>query len=88
MEGVRADPESLKHMVATYALALALFLPGALVGGVVGWIIIRPVNWLLGRFFRGFNVVFDAPPASTAEPSPGACGSAPSSSSFTSACSV
>src|SRR5262249_31343930 len=35
------------------------FLPGAIVGGVVGWFGIRPVNWVLGLFFRGFNWVFD-----------------------------
>ena len=38
---------------------LVLFLPGAVAGGVLGWFIIRPVNWVLGSFFRGFNWVFD-----------------------------
>ena len=37
----------------------AVFLPGALLGGVLGWFIIRPVNAVLGWFFRGFNRVFD-----------------------------
>ena len=41
------------------ASTLVLFLPGAVAGGVLGWFIIRPVNWVLGRFFRGFNWVFD-----------------------------
>jgi multidrug efflux pump len=36
-----------------------LFLPGAVAGGALGWFLIRPVNWALGRFFRGFNWVFD-----------------------------
>ena len=27
--------------------------------GCSGWFVIRPVNWVLGRFFRGFNWVFD-----------------------------
>jgi multidrug efflux pump subunit AcrB len=36
------------------------FLPGALVGGLLGWFIIRPVNGLLGWIFRGFNRLFDA----------------------------
>jgi multidrug efflux pump len=36
------------------------FLPGMLAGGVVGWLIIKPVNSVLGRFFRGFNRLFDA----------------------------
>ena len=35
------------------------FAPGVLVGGVVGWFIIRPVNAVLGWFFRGFNRLFD-----------------------------
>src|SRR5260370_36751505 len=36
-----------------------LFLPGAIIGGVFGWFLIRPINWLLGMIFRGFNWVFD-----------------------------
>jgi multidrug efflux pump len=36
-----------------------LFIPGALVGGALGWIIIRPVNAALGWVFRGFNRYFD-----------------------------
>jgi hydrophobe/amphiphile efflux-1 (HAE1) family protein len=36
-----------------------LFLPGFVAGGAVGWFIIRPVNWVLGHFFRAFNWVFD-----------------------------
>lgn len=38
---------------------LAAFLPGALVGGIAGWFIIKPVNAVLGRLFRGFNYLFD-----------------------------
>jgi len=38
---------------------LALFLPGALAGGALGWFLVRPVNWALGRFFRGFNWLFE-----------------------------
>ena len=33
--------------------------PGALAGGLIGWLIIRPVNAALGWFFRGFNRYFD-----------------------------
>ena len=33
--------------------------PALLAGGVVGWFIIRPVNAVLGWFFRGFNRCFD-----------------------------
>ena len=36
-----------------------LFLPGAVAGGALGWFAIRPVNWALGRFFQGFNWVFE-----------------------------
>jgi multidrug efflux pump len=46
-------------MVRTWGLYLGLFLPGALLGGVVGWLIIGPVNWLLGGCFRAFNWCFD-----------------------------
>ena len=35
------------------------FVPGALVGGVIGWFVIRPVNAGLGWIFRGFNLAFD-----------------------------
>jgi hydrophobe/amphiphile efflux-1 (HAE1) family protein len=38
---------------------LLLFLPGAIVGGLIGWFIIRWVNQILGYVFRGFNWVFD-----------------------------
>ncbi len=35
------------------------FVPGAMIGGLIGWFIIRPVNGLLGWIFRGFNRLFD-----------------------------
>jgi multidrug efflux pump len=53
------ESESLRMTAISYGLHAALFLPGALAGGVVGWLIIRPVNWLLGWVFRAFNVLFD-----------------------------
>ena len=37
----------------------AYFAPGAVVGGLFGLIIIRPVNAVLGWLFRGFNRLFD-----------------------------
>jgi multidrug efflux pump subunit AcrB len=43
----------------SWAITVAYFVPGALVGGLVGWIVIRPVNAGLGWFFRGFNHFFD-----------------------------
>jgi multidrug efflux pump subunit AcrB len=42
------------------AIVSAVYIcPGMLVGGVVGWIIIRPVNAVLGFLFGGFNRWFD-----------------------------
>ncbi|HEV3142292.1 MAG TPA: efflux RND transporter permease subunit [Gemmataceae bacterium] len=35
------------------------FTPGLLIGLLIGWYIIRPVNAVLGTVFRGFNRVFD-----------------------------
>jgi multidrug efflux pump subunit AcrB len=42
-----------------WPIAGAWFAPGALVGGLVGLLLIRPVNAGLGWFFRGFNCWFD-----------------------------
>ncbi len=39
---------------------LAAFAPGAIAGGVVGRVVIRPANAILGALFRGFNRAFDA----------------------------
>ncbi len=45
---------------AAWAIKLAwLSTPGIIVGGVIGWFIIRPVNRALGGFFRAFNRSFD-----------------------------
>ncbi len=52
-------PGGLKLTLLTWAIYFVLFLPGAAAGGALGWVIIRPVNWALGRLFRGFNWVFD-----------------------------
>jgi multidrug efflux pump len=38
----------------------AYFTPGLVIGLFIGWFVIRPVNFVLGGFFRGFNRVFDA----------------------------
>jgi multidrug efflux pump len=53
------DPAGLRAQVRYVMFMVGLFLPGALAGGVVGWLIIRPVNAVLGLFFRAFNAVFD-----------------------------
>jgi multidrug efflux pump len=44
---------------ASWTTSAIYFAPGALLGGVVGWFLIGPVNRGLGAFFRGFNRLFD-----------------------------
>jgi len=58
-EGGESAPTGLRATVLTWGVYLVLFLPGAVTGGVLGWLLIRPVNLTLDRFFRGFNWVFD-----------------------------
>jgi multidrug efflux pump len=58
-EGVGESTSGIKTTLRTYATYLTLFLPGVITGGAVGWFIIRPVNWALARFFRGFNWLFE-----------------------------
>src|SRR5262249_39250163 len=53
------EKSELPHWLTWSALTTAYFLPGALLGGLVGWLIIRPVNIVLGWLFRGFNYWFD-----------------------------
>ncbi len=52
-------PGGLAATLHSWGANLVLFLPGAVAGGVVGKLLVRPVNGLLGFFFRGFNGVFD-----------------------------
>jgi multidrug efflux pump subunit AcrB len=54
-----ATPGGLKASLVTWAANLILFLPGAVAGGVLGWFVIRPVNWGLGKFFGAFNRFFE-----------------------------
>ena len=49
----------LQTTFLTWGIYTLLFLPGAIAGGVTGWFAIRPVNWVLGKFFGGFNRVFE-----------------------------
>ncbi len=42
-----------------WAITVGYFVPGLIVGGILGWIIIRPVNATLALFFRAFNRFFD-----------------------------
>jgi multidrug efflux pump len=58
-EGGEGAPGGLKVTLQTWGVYLVVFLPGALAGGVLGWLLIRPVNRALGRFFRGFNRMFE-----------------------------
>ena len=55
------DPDGAVQLSRSmYWLVTAYYIaPGAVVGGVLGWFIIRPLNAALGWFFRGFNWVFD-----------------------------
>jgi multidrug efflux pump len=58
-EGGEAAPGGLKATLMMWGVYLALFLPGAVGGGALGWFAIRPVNWALGHFFGGFNRLFE-----------------------------
>ncbi|WP_165069972.1 efflux RND transporter permease subunit [Paludisphaera rhizosphaerae] len=49
----------LKDSLISLATNAVLFIPGAVVGGLVGRLVIRPTNWILGKFCRGFNWIFD-----------------------------
>jgi multidrug efflux pump len=44
----------------SWGLTAAYFTPGMLIGLLLGWFIIRPVNVVLGALFRAFNRGFDA----------------------------
>ncbi|MBN9522309.1 efflux RND transporter permease subunit [bacterium] len=61
--GLPAEGETatggLNATLRTWGVSLVLFVPGAVAGGGLGWFIIRPVNWVLGKFFRGFDRVFE-----------------------------
>jgi multidrug efflux pump len=54
-----AAPGGLRASLLTWGIFSILFLPGAILGGALGWFLIRPVNWALGGLFRGFNWIFE-----------------------------
>ncbi|MCI0380940.1 MAG: efflux RND transporter permease subunit [Gemmataceae bacterium] len=54
-----AVPGGLQATLLTWGIYFVLFLPGAIASGALGWFVIRPVNWVLGKFFQGFNSIFD-----------------------------
>ncbi|MBI3407841.1 MAG: efflux RND transporter permease subunit [Planctomycetes bacterium] len=45
--------------VVSWIVMGLLLAPGLLVGGLIGWVIIRPVNAFLSRIFKAFNRGFD-----------------------------
>jgi len=51
--------EGVKAAMKVWGARAALFLPGAVVGGLFGWFISKPLNWILSKFFRAFNWGFD-----------------------------
>jgi multidrug efflux pump len=55
------DPESdaAVSLGLWWLLFAAYCAPGAVAGGLFGWLFIRPVNAVLGRLFRDFNRAFD-----------------------------
>jgi len=46
-------------MWTSWKPTIACFVPGAVVGGIFGWVCIRPINTALGWFFRGFDIFFE-----------------------------
>jgi multidrug efflux pump len=54
-----AENNVLPSWLITAIVSAAYIAPGALAGGLVGWISIRPVNAVLGILFGGFNRWFD-----------------------------
>jgi multidrug efflux pump len=53
------EAAGLRATLLAWGARLVLFLPGAVAGGMLGWFVIRPVNWVLGGFFRVFNWGFE-----------------------------
>ena len=43
----------------TWTVISLYAVPGAVAGGLLGWVVIRPVNAVLGAMFRAFNWLFD-----------------------------
>jgi multidrug efflux pump len=54
-----AAPGGLLATLRSCGANIVLFLPGAVAGGALGRLLIRPVNWVLGKFFHGFNWFFE-----------------------------
>src|SRR5262249_47459431 len=58
-EAISGGGDMLPKWLALTLSTTFYFLPGVLVGGVIGWFLISPVNAVLGWVFRGFNRGFD-----------------------------
>lgn len=58
-EAANHQVSNLQSMVTEYGLTAALFVPGALIGGIFGWVAIGVINRVLGWVFKVFNKVFD-----------------------------
>jgi multidrug efflux pump subunit AcrB len=56
---ITAQKSTMPGWMTTALVTAAYASPGLLVGLVLGWFIIRPVNAVLGFVFRGFNRGFD-----------------------------
>jgi multidrug efflux pump subunit AcrB len=58
---IPTDPVALSEMETWryWTITGIHFVPGLLAGLVVGWLVIRPVNAVLGWLFRAFNRFFD-----------------------------
>ena len=54
-----ARDDAVSQWLSWAAIGAIYIAPGALVGGLLGWFIIRPVNAVLGWLFGGFNRYFD-----------------------------
>jgi multidrug efflux pump len=57
--GGDAAPAGLKESLRSFGINAVLFLPGAVAGGVLGKLLIRLVNRILGSLFGGFNWLFE-----------------------------
>jgi multidrug efflux pump subunit AcrB len=59
VSGLPGLPANQESKLLSWLIWGFWFVPGALVGCVLGWFLIRPVNAVLGWIFRGFNRLFE-----------------------------
>ena len=55
-----AHPAAEHASSTPWEAQVLFFIPGAIVGGIIGWIVINPLNAALRVFFGWFNKFFDA----------------------------